>query len=239
MTPAERIRGNVEAVRARIRKAAERAGRDPAAVRLLAITKSAGPEALAHLAAAGVREIGENRVQEAERKAGAASAAGLSLHLVGRLQRNKARRAARLFDSFHALDSIRIAEALDVSLGEADRSLPVFVEVNVSGEASKGGVPPAEISSLLGALARFGRLRPAGLMTMAPYAEDPEAARPVFSALRRLSESLAGRPPFEGGRPLLSMGMSGDFEAAILEGADVVRIGSALFAGATDLPAPQ
>lgn len=238
MDPSDIVRQNVGALRARIADAAARAGRDPAGVRLLPITKSVGPGAFAWLAAAGLREAGENRVQDAERKAGAALAAGVSLVLVGRLQRNKARRAARLFRAFYALDSIRLAEALAPALEEAGEDLPSFLEVNTSGEPAKGGVPPEALPALLGALRETRRIRAVGLMTMGPAAGPAEGARRCFRALRRLADGCAGRPPFPG-RPLLSMGMSRDFEIAIEEGADVVRIGTALFAGVPAASAQQ
>jgi pyridoxal phosphate enzyme (YggS family) len=220
-------------VRGRIARAAERSGRPASAVRLVAATKSVPATVLGTAVALGLRELGENRVQEAAAKIPAVAPRPAAWHLIGPLQSNKARKAAALFDCVQTLESLRLAEALDRVLGELDRPLPlpVFVEVNVSGEAAKHGVAPGAAVELVTAIrARCPRLEPVGLMTVGPRVDDPDAARPAYRALARLADEagLAGR----------SMGMSGDFEVAIEEGATLVRVGSALFGARRSTAAP-
>jgi len=211
----------------RIADAAERAGRDPAGVTLVAVSKTVPPERLRAAVAAGLTILGENRVQEAEAKAD--HVAGATWHLVGPLQSNKARRAARLFDVIESLDTVDLAERLDRIVGEVARAarLAVLVQVNVDGDPSKAGVAPDRVAPMLGELARLDRLDVRGLMTVGRLVTDPEEARPTFRALRQLSERLraAGEPV----GPDLSMGMSDDFEVAVEEGATMVRVGRALF----------
>ena len=216
--------GRLAGVRARIERAAARSGRDPMAVRLVAATKSVPAARLGPAVAAGLVELGENRVQEAAEKIPAVVPRPAAWHLIGHLQSNKVRTAAALFDCVQTLDSLRLAEALDRVVGELGRRtpLPVFVEVNVSGEAAKHGVAPADTAGLVTAIReRCPRLALDGLMTVGPLVDDPDAARPAYRTLKRLADELglAGR----------SMGMSGDFEVAIEEGATLVRVGSALF----------
>lgn len=220
MVATDLIAANLEAVRGRIARAAERAGRDPASVRLVAISKTYGPEAVLAAWRAGQREFGENRVQEAEEKIPAVAAAGARpvWHLVGHLQTNKVRPALRLFDILHSIDSLHLAEALQ---RRSEEPVPALVEVNIGGEASKSGFAPADVDDALTALRRLSQLDVRGLMTVAPAVADPEEVRPLFRALA----ALAGRH----GLPELSMGMSGDFEVAIEEGATLVRIGTAIF----------
>lgn len=230
-------------IRSRIDQAARRAGRDPAEVTLIAVTKTHPPELVAEAVAAGALDLGENRVQEAAAKI--AALAGLTprprWHLIGHLQRNKAKLAAQLFDMVHSVDSLRLAEALDRQRAEAGpqpAALPILLQVNVSGEASKegfdlpgGAANRAGLERMLpeveGILA-LPRLRVRGLMTIAPYGDDPEAARPTFRALRELRDELARRYP-QAHWGELSMGMTGDFEVAIAEGATLVRVGRAIF----------
>ncbi|HEY7293743.1 MAG TPA: YggS family pyridoxal phosphate-dependent enzyme, partial [Dehalococcoidia bacterium] len=200
--------------------AAERAGRDPASVRLVAISKTYGPEAVLAAWSAGQRDFGENRVQEAEEKIPAVAAAGARpvWHLVGHLQTNKVRPALRLFDILHSIDSLHLAEALQ---RRSVDPVSVLIEVNVGGEASKGGFAPGDVVGAITALRPLSHLRVQGLMTVAPPVADPEEVRPVFRELAALARR------FE--LPELSMGMSGDFEVAIEEGATLVRIGTAIF----------
>ncbi len=220
MVATDLIAANLEAVRGRIARAAERAGRDPASVRLVAISKTYGPEAVLAAWRAGQRDFGENRVQEAEEKIPAVAAAGAQpvWHLVGHLQTNKVRPALRLFDILHSIDSLRLAQAIE---RRSEASLRVFVEVNAGGEASKAGFAPGEVDDALAALRQLSHLDVHGLMTVAPAAADPEEVRPVFRELAALARRHA--------LPELSMGMSGDFEVAIEEGATLVRIGTAIF----------
>lgn len=232
----------VEAIQARIAAAARRTGRDPAEVTLVAVTKTHPPALVAEALAAGLRHFGENRVQEAETKIAALATADPrpTWHLIGHLQRNKAKPAARLFDIVHSLDSLRLAETLDRALAAmpGGQRLPALLQVNVSGEASKEGFDlPGGVTNQAGLplfLAEVERilalphLQIQGLMTIAPYTPDPEAARPVFRALRRLRDTLARHCPAAGWTQL-SMGMTDDFEVAIEEGATLVRVGRALF----------
>ncbi|NUN47715.1 MAG: YggS family pyridoxal phosphate-dependent enzyme [Candidatus Brocadiae bacterium] len=219
------VRGAVESVRARIAAACARVARRPEEVTLVAVTKTVGADRLAELAACGVRDVGENRPLDALEKAPLAPP-GLTWHLIGHLQTNKARRAVGLFRVIHSLDSWRLAQVLQGELERADLRMEAFVEIH-SGEVGKSGLPPGELEGFLARAAGLDRLRWAGLMTMAPWSEDPEASRPVFRALRELlGRARKGAPHLGGG---LSMGMSGDFEVAIEEGATHVRVGRALF----------
>ena len=218
-------------VRQRIAEAADRAGRDAADVTLVAVTKTHPLEMVRAAIAAGLRDLGENRVQELIEKAEAIPGAGaggdVRWHFIGSLQRNKARDVAAAADLFHALDSPRLARALDTRAGEAGRVLPVLVQVNVSDEDAKHGVPPEAAHDLLALAAECPHLRPVGLMGMAAIAEDAadleRVVRPAFRRLRQVYE--ASPVPLS----VLSMGMSGDFEVAVEEGATHVRVGSALF----------
>lgn len=217
------------AVRERIATAARRAGRRPEDVTLVAVTKT-WPTALVEEAyAAGLRHFGENRVQEAAAKFAAFRPPGLTLHLIGHLQSNKAKQAAALCDVVHSLDSLHLAETLAGACARRPSPLPVLVEVNVAGEESKFGVAPGDALVLLRCVLALQGLRPVGLMTIAPLVAEPEEARPVFRRLRKLRDECArhlGVP-----LPELSMGMTGDFEVAVEEGATLVRVGRALFGG--------
>jgi pyridoxal phosphate enzyme (YggS family) len=212
------VAANLAAVRARIAAAAERSRRDPAAVRLLAVSKTK-PAALVRAAiAAGVTDVGENYVQEAVAKRAEVSEP-VRWHLIGHLQRNKAARALETFDCIHTLDSAALAAALARQAQARGLPVDVLIEVNVGGEASKHGIGPADLPALLADL-RDPHLRVLGLMTVPP-AGEPEAARPYFRQLRELAERAGLRE--------LSMGMTDDFEVAIEEGATMVRVGRAIF----------
>ena len=218
---------NLAALRRRIAAACDRAGRDPASVRLVAVTKYAPIEAVRELLALGHRDLGENRPQQLLERAALLEESRPTWHLIGPLQRNKARKVLPVATLTHSADSLRLLEALDRLADELSVRPRLLLEVNVSGEESKHGFTPDELRACWPRAAAFTRLDIAGLMTMAPYAEDPEAARPVFRALRRLRDELAAVGPLP--LPELSMGMSGDFEPAIEEGATLIRIGSSLF----------
>jgi len=244
-----RLETNLEAVRARIAKACDLAGRAPDEVHLLAVTKSAGAEPAAGLSALGQSDLGEARVQDLERKAEWFERHGARArwHLIGHLQRNKVRKAVRHADVIHSVDSLRLLEALERVAGEEGRSPRVYFEVKLAGGETRTAMPPERLDESLRRAASLEHVIPVGLMTMAPMpdAEDTEqlAARTVFRRLRELRDGLAPEltAAFEGGRVELSMGMSADLEAAVLEGADVVRVGTALFeglAGETETPAP-
>ena len=205
-------------MRQRVERAAERADRSPADVTIVAVSKSFPPEAIEEAAAAGIVHVGENRVQEAAAKFPGLRGLALTWHLVGHLQTNKAKTALELFDIIHSVDSLHLAETLS---HRAQRPLPVLLEVNVAGEASKFGFPPGEVAAAAQAVTRLPHLDLRGLMTIAPFVSDPETVRPVFRELRRLRDAL--------GLAELSMGMTDDFEVAIEEGATLVRIGRAIF----------
>ena len=226
MISPEIIRRNLERVRARMASAAARAGRAPEGITLVAVTKSVGPEEARVLYELGVRDFGENRVQELLRKREALAGLEIRWHLIGHLQTNKVRKVAGATELLHSLDSLRLAEAVGKAAAARGGVLSCLVEVNVSGEASKAGVSPGELGSLLEAARRMPGLRLTGLMTMAPLAAEAESSRTVFRRLRELRDEAG---PFEGGAGRLSMGMTQDFETAIEEGADWVRIGTALF----------
>jgi pyridoxal phosphate enzyme (YggS family) len=215
----DRIARNLEVVRARIARATERAGRAPDTVRLVAVTKTVGIAEARILAELGVTDLGENRVEDARGKIETLDRPAC-WHMIGSVQRRKARDVAALFHRVDSVDRLELAEALDRRAAELGKVLPVLIEVNVSGEASKHGIGDFEAS--LTRMQEMSNLRVEGLMTMAPLVEDPEAVRPVFARLRQ----LAGHA----GLAELSMGMSNDFEVAIEEGATQVRIGTALFA---------
>lgn len=218
-----------ENVRARIRSAAEKAGRSPAEVKLIAISKTHGSARVLEALAAGVTDLGENRVQEAESKINEIGRDAARWHLVGHLQTNKARRAVELFDVIHSVDSVALVQKLErlcVEIGR--RELPVLVQVDLAGEQTKSGVDSASLPPLLDAFAGCDRVRLVGLMTLPPFFEDPECTRPFFKALRDLRDELKTQTRFRGPGEL-SMGMSHDFEVAIEEGATMVRVGTSIF----------
>ena len=232
----EDFRRKLAQVRARIDAACRRVGRDPATVRLLPVSKTK-PEASLRLAhAAGCRMLGENKVQEAHLKWQAMQdLADLQWSVIGHLQTNKAKLVARFAAEFQALDSLRVAEALDRRLQIEGRALEVFVQVNTSGEPSKYGLAPEDVPAFIQALPAFSALRVRGLMTLAVFSSEAERVRRCFVSLRDLRDRLRHGAPAGIGLEELSMGMSGDFEIAIEEGATVVRVGQAIF-GARALP---
>ncbi len=232
----EDFRRNLATVQERIAAACQRVGRDPASVRLLPVSKTK-PQASLRLAyAAGCRLLGENRVQEAFGKwESMQDLADLRWSVIGHLQTNKARLVARFASEFQALDSLRVAEALDRHLQAQGRSLDVFVQVNTSGEASKYGLSPEAVPDFIQQLPVFSALRVRGLMTLALFSAETERVRRCFILLRELRDRLQQSAPAGMELDALSMGMSGDFEIAIEEGATVVRVGQAIF-GARSLP---
>lgn len=232
----EDFQRNLAAVQARIDAACHRVGRDPATVRLLPVSKTK-PEASLRMAhAAGCRMLGENKVQEAYRKWEAMQdLTDLQWSAIGHLQTNKAKLVARFATEFQALDSLRLAKALDRRLQMQGRSLDVFVQVNTSGEESKYGLAPEDLPRFIQALPAFSALRVRGLMTLALFSSEAERVRQCFVLLRTLRDRLRQSAPAGIELDELSMGMSGDFEIAIEKGATVVRVGQAIF-GARDLP---
>jgi len=227
---------NLAAVQARIEAACRRAGRDAAGVRLLPVSKTQPADRLRLAHSAGCRMLGENKVQEAHGKWQALQDLGdLQWSVIGHLQTNKAKLVARFAAEFQALDSLRLAQALDRRLRAEGRTLDVFVQVNTSGEASKYGLAPKEVPDFVQALPAFPALRVRGLMTLALFSSDAQRVRQCFVRLRQLRDQLRASAPTGVALDELSMGMSGDFEIAIEEGATVVRVGQAIF-GARALP---
>ena len=216
MSRVDEIAANLARVRERIAKAAARAGRDPASVTLVAVGKTKPLEDLLHAYASGVRDFGENRVQEAGEKFPALPADAVR-HLIGPIQSNKANRAAKIADVVQTIDSADLAQRLARGAESAGKRLKVLLEVHLGGEATKAGVSPVEVPALAGVVRTLPALDLQGLMTIPP----PGETRPHFATLRRLAGEL--------GLPVLSMGMSDDFETAIEEGATLVRIGTAIF----------
>lgn len=219
---------NVARVRERIAAAAARAGRDPAAVTLCAVTKTVPADRVLEAVAAGVQVLGENYVQEARIKVpevGGRTQVPVAWHLIGHLQSNKAKYSVSLFSCIHSVDNAGLVEEIGKQSVKIDKEQEVLIEVNLAGSEARAGVSPAELPGLVRKVQSTRGVRLRGLMGMAPYGQDPEGARPHFRTLRRLFE---GELPEEC-RETLSMGMSGDFEVAVEEGATLVRIGTALF----------
>lgn len=223
-----RLDETVPRVTERIREALERAGRGDD-VRMVAVTKGHPPEAALAAARAGLRAFGENRVQELERKVSEVGRDAVEWHLIGHLQRNKARQALPLFDWIHSVDSLRIARALSKEAVRAGTTVRGLLQVNVSGEDSKGGFEGDGAVEALGAIAALDGIQIHGLMTMAPWTEDEAVLRRTFAAARDLLDTLHRQLPDALRGRELSMGMSNDYEIAIEEGATMVRLGTALF----------
>ena len=232
-TTAAEITANLASIQARIHAACAACGRDPAEVRLLPVSKTVPAERLHFAYDAGIRLLGENKVQEAYDKWQALSALpGLQWAVIGHLQSNKVKYVARFAAEFQALDSLDIAEALDRRLQQEGRSLDVFIQINTSDEPQKYGMAPDAAEAFVRALPAYSALRPRGLMTLALFSDDHEAVRRCFIRLRDLRDRLQQQNPAVAE---LSMGMSGDFELAIAEGATTVRVGQAIF-GARKTP---
>ncbi len=220
------IAARLSDVKRRIEEATARAGRPPGAVRLLAVSKGKPPEAIRAAYAAGQRAFGENYAQELAQKAAAlADLPGLEWHFIGRLQRNKVKQVVQAARTIHTVDRADLAAEIGKRAAAAAVKVRVLVEVNVSGEASKGGCAPADLGAVLAAIRAAPSLEPIGLMTIPPESEDPAAARPFFAALRALRDAHGGVAAL----PELSMGMTHDFPIAVEEGATLVRVGTAIF----------
>lgn len=247
------IRENIERVRERMAQACKRVGRDPSQVRLICVTKEATIEQIREAISRGITEIGENRVQDAVRKfaqIGRETAEGdrLNWHMIGHLQTNKVKKAIEIFDLIHSVDSLRLAEAISKEAAEANKTQGILIQVNASGEETKFGVSPEGAEELIVRVSELEGIEILGLMTIAPLVDDPEKTRPCFKKLRQLSERVEevlratsgelratndeGRATrYERRDTILSMGMTQDFEVAIEEGSNMVRIGSAIFRG--------
>ena len=216
------INARLSAVTKRIQDACQRAGRNPAEVQLVAVTKTLPAETIQAAIQAGLNVFGENYIQEARTKIKEIDSS-VSWHFIGHLQSNKAKYAVELFDLIHSVDSLKLARELDKRAGMIGRRIPILIQVNVSEEESKSGVNKASAAKLVEEVSKLPNLDVRGLMTMPPFFDQPERARPYFALLREIKESI-GPPLTE-----LSMGMSGDFEVAIEEGATIIRVGTAIF----------
>lgn len=229
--PTAAIATNIERIRERIAKAAKRSGRRADEITLIAVSKTFPAEAISEAYAAGLRQFGENRIQEWEAKSAALADLQATWHFIGHLQSNKARRAAHLFDRVDSVDSAGLARKLAAAAGEEGKRLAVLIEAHLSHETTKSGASESDLLPLAEAVIALPQLELRGLMTVPPYFDDPEQARPFFRKLRELREGLGtkiGSP-----LPVLSMGMSHDFEVAIEEGATEIRVGSAIFGSRT------
>ena len=223
------IASNLAAVRARIDCAAREAGRNPGDIRLLAVSKTFGADAVREAYTAGQRDFGENKVQEALQKSEATAELKIRWHLIGHLQSNKARKAAPAFAAIHSIDSIDLLRRLDAAAADQGAAPDVFIQIDLAGETTKFGAPEAEALRIAEAAidCRAARLR--GLMILPPWFDDAERARPYFRRLRELRDRLVEHGIDAGALSDLSMGMSHDFEVAIQEGATIVRVGTAIF----------
>ncbi len=219
---------NLAKVKDQIFTSAKKANRNSSSITLVGVTKTAGREAIAEAFSLGLTNFGENRIPDAEEKFSPPPfpLQGATLHLIGHLQTNKARRAVNLFDLVHSVDSLKLAQSLNRFSTEKGKKLPVLLQVNVAGEESKEGLEPSQLGRMMEEIMTLSHLEPQGLMTIAPFFQNSEAARPVFSELRELFEKYhPGTPSWRH----LSMGMTNDFMVAIEEGATMVRIGRAIF----------
>ncbi|MBZ5688305.1 MAG: YggS family pyridoxal phosphate-dependent enzyme [Acidobacteriia bacterium] len=219
-------------LQSKIAQSAKRAGRNPSEVALIAVTKTHPPDRIREAYESGLRLFGENRVQEFSAKADTlADLVGTEWHMIGHLQTNKAAKAAELFSAIDSVDSVKLAEKLDAAARALNKRLQVLIELNVGGEAAKSGVAPdsPELEDLLTAAPRLEALNFRGLMTVPPFTEDPEGARPYFRKLRALRDQIASRKLPSITMEILSMGMSHDFAVAIEEGSTCIRIGTAIF----------
>jgi len=226
----DELRERLERVHERIAETALRVNRRPNDVTLVAVSKTHTAEIIQQAIAAGVTDLGENRVQEADAKIPAVGRKAARWHLIGHLQSNKARPAVELFDVIHSLDSVKLARRLDRVCGEINREvLPVLIQVDLGKEATKTGAAEDELPKIIEAITHLPALRLTGLMMLPPYFDDPEHARPFFRRLRELRDELRAQGAFGDQRGELSMGMTNDYQVAIEEGATIVRIGTAIF----------
>ncbi len=224
----EIIKNNLEIINEKVKKAALKTNRNPDEIKLVAVTKTATIEQIKEAIRVGVKIIGENKVQEAKEKYQILST-DIEWHLVGHLQTNKVKYAIEIFDLIHSVDSIKLAKEIDKRSLQFGMITNVLVEVNVSGEETKYGIKPEEVEPFLEEISEFSRIKVRGLMTIAPIAEDKEEVRPFFRKLRKLFEKIKIENKKNIRMDYLSMGMTEDFEVAIEEGANMVRIGRGIF----------
>ncbi len=223
------MRPRLEQIKERIRQTAESCNRDAESVRLVAVSKTIPAETVKDAIESGVTILGENYVQEAREKFNALVQYPVSWHFIGHLQSNKAKYAVRLFDLIHSVDSLKLARELHKQAQKAAKVQPILLQVNISGEGTKSGISAKEAPGLISEISRMENLSVKGLMTMPPYFYQPEKVRPFFAALRELRDEIKKQAPANVSMEELSMGMTGDFEVAIEEGATFVRIGTAIF----------
>ena len=224
-----RITANLNTVNARITAAAAAAGRVTTDVRLVAVSKKFGPEHVEAAVAAGLQDLGENKVQEALQKQAATGALQVTWHLIGHLQSNKTRTAVEAFDWVHSVDSVNLLRRLDRAAADCGRSPRLLIQVDLANEATKHGAPEAEVRRILDAATTCRWVKVRGLMILPPWSQNPEATRPYFRRLRQLRDELRAAGPDRSRLDQLSMGMSHDLEVAVEEGATMVRVGTALF----------
>ena len=226
----EELQQRLRRVQKRMAEAAIRANRVPNEITLVAVSKTHPVEIIREAIAAGVSDLGENRVQEADAKIAELGRGSARWHLIGHLQSNKARRAVELFDVIHSVDSAALAQRLDRVCAEVERDeLPVLIQIDLGKESTKSGAAESELPEIVDAIKQSRIVRLQGLMTLPPYFDDPEQARPFFRRLRELRDELSARGAFAEGGGELSMGMTHDYEVAIEEGATMVRVGTAIF----------
>ena len=226
----EELQRRLQRVQDRMAEAAIRAGRLPKEITLVAVSKTHPTEIIRQAIAAGVTDLGENRVQEADAKITEVGRGSVRWHLIGHLQSNKARRAVELFDVIHSVDSVALARRLDRVCGEVKRKeLQLLIQIDLGKEATKSGAAESELPEIVDAIRQSRIVRLQGLMTLPPYFDDPEQARPFFRRLRELRDELSARGAFGDAGGELSMGMTHDYEVAIEEGATMVRVGTAIF----------
>ncbi|CAB5169606.1 Pyridoxal phosphate-containing protein YggS [Olavius algarvensis associated proteobacterium Delta 3] len=225
----DNIRDRFQEVMDRIRGAAQACGRDPESVRLVVVSKTVGADSVKEAILSGAKILGENYVQEARDKINALSLSDISWHFIGHLQTNKAKYAVRLFDLIHSVDSFKLAREIDKYAGKIAKCQPVLVQVNIAGEATKSGISEEKAVNLVKEISRLENLSIKGLMTMPPFFNAPDRVRPFFAALKVLSGLIRAEQIPNVEMAELSMGMTGDFEVAIEEGATLVRVGTAIF----------
>jgi pyridoxal phosphate enzyme (YggS family) len=223
------LKTRLNSIKKRITDAAISCGRDPADIRLVAVTKKIPEKKIIEAIEAGADILGENFIQEARKKTDNLSSYNVSWHFIGHLQSNKAKYAVRMFDLIHTVDSMKLALEINKQAEKINKIQNILIQVNISGELSKSGVEPGKAMNLLKEISRLKNLSVKGLMGMPPYFSNPEKARPFFASLRKLQESIKKEDIPGIFMKELSMGMTGDFEAAIEEGATLVRIGTAIF----------
>jgi PLP dependent protein len=223
------IAGNLMKITQRISEAAARAGRSPEDVRIVAAGKKQGVDKIREAVDAGIRIIGHNYVQEAAAEADAVKTSGVEVHMIGHVQRNKAGKVVELFDVIQTVDDVRLVETLNRRANAIGKVVGVMIQASLAGEAQKSGVTADSVEKLADAIRSLPSLKLKGLMTMPPFFDDPEGARPYFVQLRELRDRLMDSGTLTSDMGELSMGMTGDFEAAVEEGATLVRIGTALF----------